>query len=146
MSSIREQIITAAVAALNTSTPGGVPAADRVRMEPYQSEDLPAINVMPVREEMENEKEGRWSYFLKRGCTLRIECRVQGNPADQLLDPLIVWAGTVLGGAKFGGLAEDCYEILCEWSYAASDQPYSMASLDFRVEYSTLKTDPTAIN
>jgi hypothetical protein len=147
MSSIREQIIEAAIVALNTGRPGGVPAADRTRMEPYQAGDLPAVTVMPVREGMVHEKSSRWAYYLKRTLTFRVECRVAGNPADELLDPLLTWAGQALAtppnGAAFGGLAEDCIETLCEWQYAAQDQPYAMAMLDFTVEYVTLKADPT---
>jgi len=135
--------VDAAIVLLNTATPAGVPAADRVRFEPYTPEELPAINVMPVREESEK-KTGRWGGLLTRAFTLRVECRVAGDPADELLDPLLTWAGQALGNQQFGGLAEDCVETLCEWSYAGSDQNYSMASLDFRVNFSTLSTDPTA--
>ena len=143
MSSLRAQIVDAAVALLNTSRPAGIPACDRVRFEPYQPTELPAINVMPVREESEK-KTGRWGPLLTRGFTLRVECRVAGDPADVILDPLLVWAGQKLGGQTFGVLAEDCFETLCEWSYAGSDQNYSMASLDFRVNFSTLINDPTS--
>jgi len=140
--SLRAQIVDAAIALLNTSPPAGIPFAERIRFEPYGPEDLPAINVMPVREESEK-KTGRWGPLLTRGFTLRVECRVSGSPADVILDPLLVWAGQSLGGQDFGLLAEDCYETLCEWSYAGSDQNYSMASLDFRINFSTLSNDPT---
>lgn len=141
--SIRSQIISTAVSLLNTNTPANVPLADRSRFEPYQSADLPSINVLPVREEDEK-KDGRWGYLLTRGMTLRVECRVEGDPADELLDPLVTWAGKCLGAQQFGRLAEECIETLTEWSYAGADQNYSMCAVDFRVTFSTLSNDPTS--
>lgn len=141
--SLREQITIAAMAVLNTSPPVGVPATTRTRMQPYTPEELPAMTVKSLREEMETEKEGRWSYFLKRTFTLRVEFYVAGDAADSLIDPLYIWAGQSLGGNSFGKLAEDCIEGLMEWEYADQDLPYAKATLDFRVLYNTLKTDPT---
>jgi hypothetical protein len=148
MSSIREQIIEAAMVLLNTGTPGGVPATQRARMEDYTPEELPAITIKAMREEDAYEKEGARSYFLARTFTLRVEVRVAGPAPDQLADPLLVWAGQVLGGQVFPSgavnLATDCVESLLEFQYASEDQPYVLAQLDFRVYYSTLKGDPTA--
>lgn len=153
--SVRSQIVDAAIALLNTGTPSGVPAADDTRLESYSADagELPAISVFEIREEMETEKEGRWSYFLKRTFTMRVEMRIAETVAVKAraaMDPLYVWVGQQLGGINlqnqtFGGLAEDCYEALAEWQYAAADQPYTLLQLDFRVYYSTLKTDPTRV-
>lgn len=144
--SVRKQIVDAAITLLNDSPPAGVPAADDTRLEAYTGPELPAISVFEIREEDETEKEGRWSYFLKRTFTMRIEIRIAetlASGARVAMDPLYVWVATKLGGQQFGGLAEDCYEALSEWQYAAEDQPYTLLQLDFRVLYSTLKTDPT---
>lgn len=144
--SVRSRIVDAAIAALNTSPPAGFPTADDTRLESYTADELPAVSVFEVREESETEKEGRWSYFIKRTFTLRIEIRIaetQAKTARATMDPLYVWVGQTLGGNQFGGLAEDCYETLAEWQYAAEDQAYTMLQLDFRVLYSTLKSDPT---
>jgi hypothetical protein len=148
--SVRSQIVDAAIALLNTSPPAGVPEADDTRLESYNADagELPAITVFEIREEMETEKEGRWSYFLKRTFTMRVEMRVAETVAVKArlaMDPLYVWVGQCLGGQQFGSLAEDCYEALAEWQYAAADQPYTLLQLDFRVLYSTLKTDPTRV-
>jgi hypothetical protein len=148
--SVRSQIVDAAIALLNTSTPGGIPATDDTRLESYSAEggELPAISLFEIREEMETEKEGRWSYFLKRTFTMRVEMRIAETVAVKAraaMDPLYVWVGSQLGGQQFGALAEDCYEALAEWQYAAADQPYTLLQLDFRVLYSTLKTDPTRV-
>jgi hypothetical protein len=148
--SVREQIVAAAVAQLNTSRPVGVPQADNSRLEPYQPSELPAMNIFRIREEGESEKEGRWSYFVKRTFTLRVELRFASDTAAVDMDPSYVWAGQTLATGyqqpAFGGLAESCYETLLEWQYADSDQPYTLLQIDFRVEYSTLRNDPTRIN
>jgi hypothetical protein len=144
--SVRSQIVSAAIAAINASPPVGVPTADDTRLESYTAGELPAISVFEIREEAETEKEGRWSYFVKRTFTLRVEVRIAATvalAARATMDPLYVWIGQQLGGSQFGGLAEDCYEALLEWQYAAEDQPYTLLQIDFRVLYSTIKTDPT---
>lgn len=144
--SVRSQIVTAAIAAINASPPGGVPTADDTRLESYTAAELPAVSVFELREQAETEKEGRWSYFVKRSFTMRIEIRIAATvalAARATLDPIYVWIGQKLGGNQFSGLAEDCYEELLEWQYAAEDQPYTLLQLDFRVLYSTIKSDPT---
>jgi hypothetical protein len=144
--SIRSRIVDAAIALINTSAPAGVPTADDTRLESYQPNELPAISVFEIREEMETEKEGRWSYFLKRTFTMRVELRIAETLAAHArvaMDPLYTWVGLCLGGQQFSALAEDCYEALAEWQYAAADQDYTLLQLDFRVLYTTLKNDPT---
>lgn len=144
MSSIREQIIEAALAALNTSTPGGVPAADRLRMEPYQIEDLPAIVIMALREEIEPLKDSRWGPLVNRVLTLRVACYAAGSPADGLIDPLLTWADQALDSNQFGGLANDTLPALIEWQYAAEDQQFAVALADYRITYQTKRADATA--
>ena len=147
--SVRQQIVTAAIALLDTSRPGGVPQPDDTRQQSYQPEELPAMTVFRIREEGESEKEGRWSYFVKRTFTLRVELRFASDTAPADMDSTYVWVGQKLGKQQFGPsanggtLAEDCYETLLEWQYADSDQPYTLLQIDFRIEYSTLKEDPT---
>ncbi len=146
--SIREQIIDAAMTALNGPTrPVGLPQADRLRMEPYQLADMPAINVMSLREEVQPMQDGRWGPLLERAFTLRVVCYVAGAPADQAIDPLAVWIEQSLSspylGKAFGGLAQDCYLSLMEWQYADDDQNYAAALMDFRVTYQTSRSDPT---
>lgn len=144
--SVRKQIVDAAIALINTDAPSGVPAADDTRLESYTPAELPALTIFEIREEGESEKEGRWGYFVKRTFTMRIEIRIAETTAVKAraaVDPIYVWVGQQLGQQQFGGLAEDCYETLLEWQYADSDQPYTLLQMDFRVEYSTLKNDPT---
>jgi hypothetical protein len=144
--SIRSRIVDAAITALNTATPGGVPATDDTRLEGYTPGELPSIGVFEIRQESNTLKEGRWGYFLDHAFTMRVEMRIAETVAVKAratMDPLYVWVGQTLGGQQFSNLAEDCYEALAEWQYAAEDQAYTLLQVDFRVLYKTLKTDPT---
>jgi hypothetical protein len=141
--SVRKQIVDAAIALINTSPPYTAPLADDTRLQSYTPAELPSIAVFEVREDGQSEKEGRWSYFVKRAFTLRIEIRVAADHPRPIVDPMYVWIGQKLGAQQFGGLAEDCYETLLEWQYADADQPYTLLQIDYRIEYSTLKNDPT---
>lgn len=143
MSSLREQIIQAALALLNTSPPSGVPQTTRARVQPYDPSELPAMTIKSLRNEGQNEKEGRWGYFIQNTFSLRMEFYVAGDAADELIDPMYVWAVQQLGAQQFGSLAQDCYEGIMEWEYADQDLPYAKATLDFRVEFNSLKKDPT---
>lgn len=145
MRTVRDQIITAAIAVLNTSAPIGIPAADRLRMESYEPSELPAMNVFPVREEVKSEAVGRWGPIVTRSMTMRVILHAAGSDtvsADKALDPLAAWVST-LGGQQFGGLALDTEESSLEWLYDDEDLPYSSLAIDFRVDYKTLKADAT---
>jgi len=145
MSTIREQIIEAIIAQLNTSTPGGVPAATRLRMTAYEPDELPAINVFPVREEIRGEPAGKFGPVVRRSMTFRVLLHAAGSDAvaaDAALDPMAAWVST-LGGRQLGGLAIDIEENTLEWLYEEDDLPYSSLAIDFTVEYQTLKSDAT---
>jgi hypothetical protein len=144
--SVRKQIVDAAIAIVNTSPPVGFPTVWDSRQEAFDPSELPSILVLEMREDGQSEKEGRWGYFVKRAFTLRFEIRVATGTPRVALDTLYVYLVQRLGQQQFGGLAEDCYDTLLEWQYADSDAPYTLLQIDFRVEYSTLKNDPTKIN
>lgn len=143
MPSVRELVIEAALAALNTNTPSGVPQTSRARQEPYTPQELPALTVKPIREEIEYEQIGKAMVFRRRVLTLRLTASVTGD--DSAADPLLTWATSVLDGPGFATpkLIEDCIEALYEWEYAAEDQPYLSVHQDFRVHYHTIVGDQT---
>lgn len=147
MSSIRDQILDAIIAALNTATPGGVPQATRDYINPLEGSDLPAISVRASREESEG-KPNRFGPLRQRRLTVRVECFAAGSPGDEELDPLVTWAGKVLSGdaGRFGGLAHCTEETAIEWNSEERDQPFASAFMDFTVEYQTRTGDPTAIS
>lgn len=145
MSTIRDQIIEAAIAKLNTSTPVGVPTATRLRMTPYEPEELPAINVFPVREEVRSDPAGRFGPVVMRSMTFRVLLHARGSDTvspDKALDDMAAWVSH-LGGQQFGGLAIDTEESSLEWLYEEEDFAYSSLAIDFRVDFKTLKSDQT---
>lgn len=140
--SVREQIIEAVLAALTTGAPVGVPQATRRRGEPYQASELPAIDVKPVREEVEYEQSGKRTYFRKRVLTLRVSVSTIGD--DSVADPMTTWATQVLDGQNVApSLIEDCIEALYEWDFSNEDQKYSVVHQDFRIHYHTVVGDQT---
>jgi hypothetical protein len=145
MQSIRDRIVDAAIAAINTGAPAGMPKADDSRMEPYKPEELPSINVFELLEEDSNEAhDGRWGPLLERVMTLRVEMRTAGDPPRKALDAMYCWVAQQLGNQQFGRLCDQCIESRHEWQNAAADQPYTLLLTDFRISFSTLKGDPTA--
>lgn len=141
--SVRDQIIEAAIAALNTSRPGGIPAADRIRTEPYQAQDLPAITVAPHTDETTTLKNDRWGPIIDRLLIMRVAIYVAGAAPDALADPMVVWCEKVLNSNPFAGLANDLLPGRFEWQYASEDQPYALTLADFHVWYQTLRADST---
>src|SRR5579859_6361507 len=116
MPSIREQIIQAAVAALNTGAPAGMPIAARERVELFSPNELPAFTVGPeyrttattYSEDTQYERMGKRSPFAARVFTLRVSIFVVGD--SSVADPMAVWATSVLDGQFAPDLLEDSIE------------------------------------
>lgn len=143
MASVREQIIAAALAALNTAPPAGVPTVTRTRMEPYTPDELQeqAATIKAMREEISYEQGGKWGPHRRRVLTLRMS--IYGIGDESVLDPTAVWATSVLDG-QFSPLIEDCIEALYEFHYASEDERYVALDLDFRIHYHTAVGDQTS--
>ena len=150
--SIREQIMKAAVAALNgPGRPAGVPAADRLRVETYTPSELPAICVLPVREDVLPMKDTRWGPLVERQMMLRVACYVGQDAPDQALDPILQWATVALDGlrpngdqnAPFAGIVLDVIEAQLEWQFAPEELPYAVCFMDWRIYYTTERGDTT---
>ncbi|MBS0364906.1 MAG: hypothetical protein JSR67_03670 [Proteobacteria bacterium] len=140
---VRNRIMDGILAALNAATPSGVPQTLDGRTEPFQAAELPSIVLFELREEDQPQKDSRWSPFLDRTFTVRLEVRVIGQPARTAADPILAWIGQVLGGSQIGGLAIQCHEVLTEWQRVTEDYPYTLVQTDYRISYVTLMTDPT---
>lgn len=140
---IREQIIAAAVAAVNNGAPAGVPVCVRTLMQPSEQLQLPTITVFPFREVINGKPTGRWGPIVTRDLYLRFVAYAEGDPADQALDPIVGWLTHALGGQQFGGLANDTVEHEINWQYDEGTFQVAAAAVDFRVEYQTLRADAT---
>ena len=141
MATIREQIINAAVAAVNNGAPAGVPACVRTVMQPAEQAQLPAITVFPVREEVDPAKTGRWGPLIVRTLYLRFVIYAAGDPADGALDPIVEWVARQLGGSNLGGLAQDAVEHELTWQYDEGNYAVAAVAMDFRVTYQTRRDD-----
>lgn len=141
MATIREQIIEAAVTAVNTGAPTGVPACARTVMQPSEQAQLPTITVFPVREEIDNTKTGRWGPLIVRTLYLRFVVYASGDPADSALDPIVEWVSKTIGGSNLGGLAQDAVEHELIWQYDEGNFAVAAVAMDFRVTYQTRRDD-----
>jgi len=145
MATIREQIIEAAVALVNTGAPAGVPLCVRTQMQPNEQAQLPAITCFPFREIITSTKpSGRWGPYIDRVMYLRFVCYNSGAPADQSLDDILAWLTQSLGGQQFGGLAADCVESEINWQFDEGNFQVAAAAIDFKIDYQTLRNDATA--
>jgi len=140
MSSIREQIITAFVSALQAgANPPG--AIFRSRAEPLSArEHLPAFAVYPIEEDPSDEG----STITMRRLTVRVECFVAGMPPqDAALDPLLVYAvKTVFADANLAARLFHLEEKHTAWDFESSYEGVAAAPLDFVVTYATTRGDP----
>lgn len=141
MSTIREQLIEAAVAAVNNGAPTGVPTCVRTLMQPTEQAQLPAITAFPIREEIDNTKTGRWGPLITRTLYLRFVIYASGDPADSALDPIVEWVSRTLGGSQLGGLAQDAVEHELTWQYDEGNYAVAALAMDFRITYQTLLND-----
>lgn len=143
MATLRERIIAAALTALNTGRPPGVPEATRLKTTPYEPLQLPAMTIYPVREDVE-EVGGRFGPIVSRTLTFRVECRATGEPVDQKLDPLLAWATKALAGNNLNGLVIDIAEIGTEWAVEPAEAVHGIALVDFTALYATKTNDQEA--
>jgi hypothetical protein len=160
LSSIREQLIVAAVAALSAATitkvdgvtvvtkPAGL-SVHRERTRPIEIDSLPAI--MVYSEDDPPKTLGTQVYrapLTEHQLTVALELRAQGSAGvspDAALDPLYVWAILALGAdVSFGGLASEVEEGRMTWNSHEGDVPVVAAKLQINIRYRTSRLDPTS--
>lgn len=146
---IREQIMQAAIAALNgPERPAGVPEATRAHAAAANATQLPKIAITPVNESVERIG---LSSAIKRTLTLRVECQAAGQvgsdePADALLDAITAWCTKALAFNRLGGLANNVEEVGIDWATNLADYAYCAAVIDYQVTYQTYANDQTRVH
>lgn len=149
--SVRQQIVQAAQAALNTAAtiPAGLqskPAnftAMRERMYPIEKSKLPAA-ILYSEDDVPRHIGGESGYSIERSVALAVEARAWGSPSDLALDPVIVWiTQRFFADETFGGLATRVIEGRTVWSIKTGDDPIAAATIHFSIKYRTSRTDPT---
>jgi hypothetical protein len=148
MSSRREQLVVAAVAALNAAgKPAGV-TVHRARTRPLAQDQLPAMVVYLLSEDT-TRGDGRDGYKARRNAKVRIECRVaveDDTPPDTAVDPLLTWATkAMMADPYWGGLARNTQEDATTWDADETDRVYAAAAVDFTIDYLTAAGDPDTL-
>jgi len=151
MASIRDKIIAAAITALNTARPGGIPAAERTRTAAIDPSELPSILVYPGLDQPE-EVGGGLGPIVKSSFRILVEMRAAGTisiRADEAIDPLYVWTVKKLAGARLsdgagGFLNHDIQEGETSFQFDQGEAPYGLAVTAFLVSYQHLVGDPEA--
>lgn len=143
MSSVREQVLQAVMAALNTGRPAGVPAVERTRVIALEASQLPSTVLVPRRESVEKTG-GRFGPLVSRRLSLELEHRAAGGaslPPDQAVDALLAWPVKALCASTLGGLAIEINESGTEWHYADGEAPFVLAVQTFEIAYTTRVSD-----
>lgn len=147
MSTIREQIVAAAVLALATDRPAGVPLPVRTRLDSPSAEQLPALTVYQATETvgpMRDPKAGATSHgpIVRRSMLLSVEVVTKasaGQEPDKAADGILAWTTAALAAAgTFGGLASGCADELgTRFEYDQAETSFCRATQTFRIEYQT---------
>lgn len=145
MSSITEQLVVAAITALNTNRPGGVPEFERARTIDLANEDLPVAIVYSPDER--SEPVHKHHPLAKREMALVIEYFFAGTEtvsADSASDATKVWIVKALVGSptRLGGLATAIVEGNTERNLAQADRMYCLASTEILIETQSQRTNP----
>ncbi len=146
MATIREQVIAAAVLALNTGTPVGVPTAERERGVAISETSSAVISVYPLLETVEGV--GRPSNPIVRcRLTLSVSCWARGTVSQrpsQAVDPLLAWVVKALGANRYGGLAHDTRRGDLSFKYDHGENPWCQATQEMVIDYQHLVADAEA--
>lgn len=143
MPTIRQQILTAAVEALNTDRPPGVPEATLRRILPESTIEEPRISVFFNTERAEARR-GPHDTLTTRTLQLVVQVAdVTSDVAelDELLEPMLAWAVAALGDNRLGGLVHWTRESGTQWAHESMDRFYAKAAVVFDVEYHTNRDD-----
>lgn len=147
MSSIREQIVVAAIASLNTARPADVPLVERARTFAIASTNLPSLAVFWTRDEVEDIGDSRGP-IVRRTLTLHARCRAKGTAsvnAETALDAMCCWVVKTLSDNKLGtypnNLTNGITEQATECELAQADNTYSEATVSMLVDYTSRAAD-----
>ena len=155
MSTVRERIVSAAVLALATDAPAGIPALVRTRLDSPSADQLPALTVyqgVETVEPMRDAKAGTASRgpIVRRSLLLIVEVLTKagaGVQPDAAADPVLAWATAALAAAgNLGGLANGPPdEIGTKFEYEQAETSFCRATQTFRIEYQTRTGDAQSL-
>jgi len=151
MSTIREQIAAAAVTALATGAPPGVPAPVRTRLDSPSADQLPALTVYQAAETVETMRDLKAGGVsrgpvVRRSVLLIIEVLTKagaGEEPDKAADPILAWATKALGAVgTLGGLANHpADEVGTKFEYEQAETSFCRSTMTFRIQYQSRADD-----
>lgn len=141
MASVGDQIIEALVAAIAAPA---VPLGASVGRFQVQQPVPPFIGVYGLVEEV-TPIAGRGA-LVHRGMMVMVEVRVQDDPPDRAVDPLLVHATKriMAGDRRLGGLCNGIKELKTEWKAQPGARIMGAGTRFFLVAYQTRADDPEA--
>lgn len=81
---------------------------------------------------------------IDRELTFNVEFRAVGEPADEILDPMIAWAEVaLLTDTDFTDLVRSINLNRIIWDQAEGKAAHAAASMEFSAQYRTVYGDPT---
>lgn len=146
MSSIREQVVVAVVAALNA---GGPPCTfERSRTAAVGDAEMPSGVVYPVRDVPQQDFVSHAPVVRSR-LSLLFELRALGTASvrpDQAVDPLYAWVVSKLATNTLGGLVFDGWEEAeSVFQYGQGDKPICLLTLEMIATYQHLTANTEAV-
>jgi len=151
MSTIREQIVAAAVTALATGAPPGVPVPVRTRLDSPSTDQLPALTVYQAAETVETMRDFKAGGasrgpIVRRSVLLSVEVLTTTGAADEpdkAADPILAWATKSLGAAgTFNGLANHLAdEVGTKFEYEQAETSFCRSTMTFRIQYQSRADD-----
>jgi hypothetical protein len=161
MASIRDRLIDALFAALNSSTPAGAgtvpkPASLLVveeRLHPNEQSQLPVIGLYFEDEEPQPlEKQRYKAPTITNELGVELQYRALASVPGQavqkprkVIDPLYLWAMQQMGADEsFGGLAMGIIPGPTKWLSKESNAIVAAAAQRFTIHYRTSRLNPSA--
>lgn len=147
MSSVRVEVLTRFLAALNTGTPNGVPAAEPFRTFAVDDDVVPCISARWSNERVREPGGERGSLALK---SLAIFVDFYAVPdagarPDQAIDPMYLWAVQALeASGNLGGYVHAIVEGDSELEVLGADRVYVKSTTAFHVKYQARRSDAGA--
>lgn len=137
MSTVRELILEAALTALTGITGCKV---ERSRVVAIARAQLPVLVLRP-----EDEADQVFSDSdVRHELTISLECFVRGNIPDQIADPILQSAHSkLMADRTLGGKCEWIVPVGTKWEMDDADQASGMATMTYKIIYTTLSTDLT---
>jgi hypothetical protein len=143
--SVMSQIMAFAVTALKTSPPVAGLTVNRMRKLVVGVDSLPLMSVYAVHDKQIERVGTESAPVSDRHFRFRVACYTKGDPIDEQLDPMLVWAvQALMADQSFGGLISGLQQEESGWGENyEGDELYGRVGVDFIARYPILAADPT---